>query len=132
MRADAQRNIGTYLRRPRRCSSASGVDAPVREIATQAGVGIGTVYRHFPQRSDLIAAVFRSEIDACAELAPILAAEHEAGEALAKWCCDTPPLLQSNAGSPRPCTRETRPSNPCAAYSSSASDPPFGRFFSPR
>ena len=38
--------------------ATSGVDAPVREIAEKAGVGIGTVYRHFPQRSDLIAAVF--------------------------------------------------------------------------
>jgi AcrR family transcriptional regulator len=59
------------------------VDAPVREIAENAGVG--TVYRHFPQRSDLIAAVFRREIDACADAAPILAAEHEPGEALARW-----------------------------------------------
>ena len=50
--------------------ATSGVDAPVREIAEKAGVGIGTVYRHFPQRSDLIAAVFRHEIDACAEAAP--------------------------------------------------------------
>ena len=65
--------------------AASGVDAPVREIAEKAGVGIGTIYRHFPQRSDLIAAVFRHEIDACADAAPILAAEHESGEALARW-----------------------------------------------
>ena len=63
--------------------ATSGVDAPVREIAEKAGVG--TVYRHFPQRSDLIAAVFRREIDACADAAPILAAEHEPGEALARW-----------------------------------------------
>ncbi|GJG85299.1 TetR family transcriptional regulator [Gemmatimonadetes bacterium T265] len=65
--------------------AASGVDAPVREIAEQAGVGIGTVYRHFPQRSDLIAAVFRREIDACADAARTVAAEHEPFEALAHW-----------------------------------------------
>jgi AcrR family transcriptional regulator len=65
--------------------ATSGVDAPVREIAEKAGVGVGTVYRHFPQRSDLIAAVFRREIDACADAAPVLAAEHEPGEALARW-----------------------------------------------
>jgi AcrR family transcriptional regulator len=65
--------------------ATSGVDAPVREIAEKAGVGIGTVYRHFPQRSDLVAAVFRHEIDACADVALILAAEHEPGEALARW-----------------------------------------------
>ncbi|HEY3851764.1 MAG TPA: helix-turn-helix domain-containing protein [Steroidobacteraceae bacterium] len=65
--------------------ATSGVDAPVREIAAKAGVGLGTVYRHFPQRSDLIAAVFRHEIDACADAAPVLAVEHEPGEALARW-----------------------------------------------
>jgi len=57
----------------------------VREIAETAGVGVGTVYRHFPQRADLIAAVFRREIDACADAAPALAAEHRPGEALARW-----------------------------------------------
>ncbi|WP_294173995.1 TetR/AcrR family transcriptional regulator [uncultured Sphingomonas sp.] len=63
----------------------SGVDAPVREIADAAGVGVGTFYRHFPQRADLVAAVFRHEVDACADAAPILASEHEPGEALARW-----------------------------------------------
>src|SRR5262249_32298351 len=56
-----------------------------REIAEKAGVGIGTVYRHFPQRSDLIVAVFRHEVDACADAAAVLATEHEPGEALARW-----------------------------------------------
>lgn len=65
--------------------ASSGVDAPVREIATKAGVGIGTLYRHFPQRADLVAAVFRHEVDACADAAPLLAAEHAPGEALAYW-----------------------------------------------
>ena len=63
----------------------SGVDAPVREIAEKAGVGIGTLYRRFPQRSDLVAAVFGQEVDASADAVPILAAEHEPGEALARW-----------------------------------------------
>ena len=85
VRADAQRNIEALLRSAKAAFSASGVDAPVREIAEKAGVGIGTVYRHFPQRSDLIAAVFRHEIDACADVAPILADEHEPFEALANW-----------------------------------------------
>jgi AcrR family transcriptional regulator len=65
--------------------ATSGVDAPVREIAAKAGVGVGTVYRHFPQRSDLVSAVFRHEVDACADAARILAAEHGPGEALARW-----------------------------------------------
>ena len=61
------------------------VDAPIREIAGKAGLGIGTVYRHFPRRSDLIAAVFRREIDECADEAVRLAAEHEPFEALRRW-----------------------------------------------
>lgn len=85
VRADAQRNLDALLAAALAVFATSGVDAPVREIAERAGVGIGTMYRHFPQRADLVAAVFRSEIDACADAAPILAAEHLPGEALAKW-----------------------------------------------
>jgi AcrR family transcriptional regulator len=85
VRADAQRNLEALLQSAKAVFATSGVDAPVREIAEKAGVGVATVYRHFPQRSDLIAAVFRHEIDACAETAPMLAAEHAPGEALAKW-----------------------------------------------
>ena len=85
VRADAQRNIDALLQAALAVFATSGVEAPVREIAEKAGVGIGTVYRHFPQRSDLVAAVFRREVDACADAAPNLAAEHEPGEALARW-----------------------------------------------
>ena len=85
VRADARRNVDALLETAKRVFAASGVDAPVREIADKAGVGIGTVYRHFPQRADLIAAVFRHEIDACAEAALSLAAMHTPGEALARW-----------------------------------------------
>ena len=85
VRADAQRNMDALLEAALAVFASSGVDAPVREIAEKAGVGIGTVYRHFPQRADLVAAVFRHEIDACADAAPILLAEHDPGEALARW-----------------------------------------------
>jgi AcrR family transcriptional regulator len=85
VRADAKRNMDALLEAALAVFAASGVDAPVREIAEKAGVGVGTVYRHFPQRSDLIVAVFRREVDACADAAPALAAEHEPGEALARW-----------------------------------------------
>ena len=85
VRADAQRNIDALLEAAKAVFAGSGVDAPVREIADKAGVGIGTVYRHFPQRADLIAAVFRREIDACADAAPVLARDHEPFEALAAW-----------------------------------------------
>src|SRR6476659_2372864 len=85
VRADAQRNIDALLEAALAVFATSGGDAPVREIAEQAGVGIGTVYRHFPQRADLVAAVFRHEIDACADAASVLATEHGPGEALARW-----------------------------------------------
>ena len=85
VRADAQRSVEALLEAAKAVFATSGVDAPVREIADQAGVGVGTLYRHFPQRSDLIAAVFRREIDACADAAPVLADEHEPFEALAHW-----------------------------------------------
>lgn len=85
VRADARRNIEALLEAATSVFATSGVDAPVREIATKAGVGVGTVYRHFPKRSDLVAAVFRQQVDACADAAPVLVAEHPPGEALARW-----------------------------------------------
>ena len=85
VRADAQRNIDALLQAALAVFTTSGVDAPVREIAEKAGVGIGTLYRHFPQRSDLIAAVFRREIESCADAAPILAEAHDPFDALANW-----------------------------------------------
>ncbi len=85
VRADAKRNLDALLEAAKAVFGTSGVDAPVREIAGRAGVGVATVYRHFPQRSDLVAAVFRREVDACAAAAPALSGEHEPGEALARW-----------------------------------------------
>lgn len=85
VRADALRNIDALLDAALAVFARSGVDAPVREIAEAAEVGVGTMYRHFPQRADLVAAVFRHEVDACADAAPVLAEEHEPGEALARW-----------------------------------------------
>jgi AcrR family transcriptional regulator len=85
VRADAQRNVGALLEAAQAVFATSGVNAPVREIAARAGVGVGTFYRHFPQRSDLVVAVFRHEVDACADAASALAAEYPPGDALARW-----------------------------------------------
>jgi AcrR family transcriptional regulator len=85
LRADAQRSQDALLQAAKQVFAASGVDAPVREIAETAGVGLGTLYRHFPRRADLIAAVFRREMDDCADAAPVLAAAHPPFEALAQW-----------------------------------------------
>jgi len=85
LRADAQRNIDSLLVAAKAVFAASGVDAPAKEIADAAGVGVGTLYRHFPLRSDLVKAVFQHEVDACADAAPALAAAHAPGAALAGW-----------------------------------------------
>jgi AcrR family transcriptional regulator len=85
IRADAQRNEDAVLEAAKMVFATSGVDAPVREIAAKAGVGLGTMYRRFPNRADLIAAVFRREVDACTAEAGALAAAQPPGEALARW-----------------------------------------------
>ena len=85
LRADALRNEDAVLEAAKEVFATSGVDAPVREIATRAGVGVATLYRRFPTRSDLVAAVFRREVDTCALEATALASDHPPGEALARW-----------------------------------------------
>lgn len=85
LRADAQRNEDALLQAAKEVFLQSGVDAPVREVANRAGVGVGTLYRRFPKRSDLIKAVFRWEIDACADAAQDLSEQFDPGEAVAQW-----------------------------------------------
>ncbi len=84
-RADAQRNLEALLAAAKEEFAANGVDVSVRAIAARAGVGTATLYRHFPLRSDLIAAVFRREIDDCAAAAVSLAQSCDPGEALDRW-----------------------------------------------
>ncbi|MFJ4090901.1 TetR/AcrR family transcriptional regulator [Kitasatospora sp. NPDC089913] len=63
-----------------------GVQAPVRDIAERAGVGVGTLYRNFPTRADLVTAVYRHQIDTCAALAPRLLEESDSPfTALTRW-----------------------------------------------
>ena len=59
-RADARRNEQALLDAAAAVFVRSGVEAPVRDVAAAAGVGMGTIYRHFPTRADLIIAVYRS------------------------------------------------------------------------
>ena len=66
-RADARRNEKALLDAAAAVFVTSGVEAPVRDIAARAGVGMGTVYRHFPTRADLVVAVYRHQVEACAE-----------------------------------------------------------------
>jgi AcrR family transcriptional regulator len=84
-RADARRNEETLLDVAAAAFVASGVDVPVREIAAQAGVGVGTIYRHFPTRADLIVAVYRHQVEACALAGPALLAGNSPHAALTSW-----------------------------------------------
>jgi AcrR family transcriptional regulator len=85
-RADARRNEKTLLEVAAAAFIASGVDAPVRDIAAKAGVGVGTIYRHFPTRADLIVAVYRHQVEACVEAGPALLATSDSPHtALGRW-----------------------------------------------
>ncbi|MYZ40098.1 TetR/AcrR family transcriptional regulator [Streptomyces sp. MnatMP-M17] len=85
-RADARRNEETLLDAAAEVFVTSGVEAPVRDIAAKAGVGVGTIYRHFPTRADLIIAVYRHQVEACAEAGPaLLASSATPHAALARW-----------------------------------------------
>ena len=85
-RADARRNERALLDAAAAVFVASGVEAPVRDIAAKAGVGTGTIYRHFPTRADLIVAVYRHQVEACAEAGPALLASSDSPyAALGRW-----------------------------------------------
>lgn len=85
-RADARRNEKTLLDAAAAAFVEAGVGVPVRDIAGRAGVGVGTIYRHFPTRADLIVAVYRHQVEACAEAGPQLLAEGPTPHAaLTRW-----------------------------------------------
>ncbi|MFF4101629.1 TetR/AcrR family transcriptional regulator [Streptomyces sp. NPDC001903] len=85
-RKDARRNQQTLLDAAAAVFVTSGVEAPVRDIAAEAGVGMGTIYRHFPTRADLVIAVYRHQVEACAEAGPaLLAAGPTPHAALGRW-----------------------------------------------
>ncbi len=85
-RADARRNEQALLDAAAAVFVTSGVDAPVRDIAARAGVGMGTLYRHFPTRADLIIAVYRHQVEACVVAGPaLLASSATPYAALRQW-----------------------------------------------
>lgn len=85
MRADARRNWERIVAAARDAFSEHGRDAPLDEIARQAGVGAGTLYRHFPKRETLVEAVYRDEIETLSARAFELLDSHEPQVALAEW-----------------------------------------------
>jgi AcrR family transcriptional regulator len=84
-RADAVRNRERVLEAAKAVFSAGGPDASLEAVAKRAGVGIGTLYRHFPTREALFEAVYRREVQQLSELAEQLKTEAEPVDALRRW-----------------------------------------------
>ena len=84
-RADAVRNRERVLAAAQAVFSAGGPDASLEAVARRAGVGIGTLYRHFPTREALFEAVYRREVEQLAELAAQLRLDTAPVEALRRW-----------------------------------------------
>src|SRR5579871_685837 len=85
MRADAQRNYASLLNTARVAVSEYGADIVLEDIARAAGVAIGTLYRHFPTRQDLLEAVFLDEANALKVRAEELANAPRPIDALIEW-----------------------------------------------
>ena len=89
MRADARRNYDVLLSVAAQCFAEQGTDASLRDVARKAGVGIGTLYRHFPTREALLEAVLGSRFDRLRERADELAATASSPQqALGDWLAE--------------------------------------------
>ena len=84
-RADAKQNVDALIEAAKAVFERSGVDAPAKEITDAAGVGVGTLYRHFPRRSDLIVAVLQHELDDCINEATRLLDSPDPWTAVLEW-----------------------------------------------
>lgn len=84
-RADARRNRERLLAAARLLFAQRGADVPLAAVAQEAGVGVGTAYRHFPTQEELVQAVYRDEVTRIGDAAAELAAELPPAEALAAW-----------------------------------------------
>lgn len=85
MRADARRNRELVVEAARRLMAAEGLDAQMDDIARAAGVGVGTVYRHFPTKVDLIDALAEHRFNRLAEFATEGLAEEDPGPAFERF-----------------------------------------------
>jgi AcrR family transcriptional regulator len=85
LRADAQRNRQRLLEAAGEVFAEQGTDASLEAVAARAGVGIGTLYRNFPNRDALVEAAYRSEVEQLCEAAEELLAEGPPEQALAAW-----------------------------------------------
>jgi AcrR family transcriptional regulator len=97
-RADAARNRELVLEAAKTVFSAGGPDASLEAVARWAGVGIGTLYRHFPTREALYEAVYRREVEQLAVLAEELKNEPKPVDALRRWLRSTVAFVATKKG----------------------------------
>lgn len=98
MRADAQKNYDHLLETGRAVVAEQGAETSMRDVARRAGVGIGTLYRHFPSREALLAALLREHFDAVTARAGELETSLPSGEALVGWLREMVALTYAHRG----------------------------------
>ena len=116
-RADAIRNRELLLDAARQVFGARAGQASLEAVARQAGVGVGTLYRHFPTREALFEAVYRRELDELGELAERLAQEAAPVEALRRWLHANVRLVATKKGMVEGLRLVAHGSNELKAYS---------------
>ena len=98
MRSDARKNYEQLLEVARGVFAKQGVDASLRDVARKAGVGMGTLYRHFPTREVLLETLLRSDFDALAARARELETSGASDEALVSWLHEIIAFTYENRG----------------------------------
>jgi AcrR family transcriptional regulator len=116
-RADALRNRERVLEAAKAVFSAGGPEASLEAVARRAGVGIGTLYRHFPTREALFEAVYRREVQQLGELAEQLKSEPEPVEALRRWLRSNVEFVGTKKGMMAALALVAKPSSELTAFS---------------
>src|SRR6202789_2050233 len=116
-RADAVRNRELVLEAAKAVFSAGGPDARLEAVARRAGVGIGTLYRHFPTREALFEAVYRREVQQLGELAEQLKSEAAPDQALRRWLRSNVEFVDTKKGMSAALALAVQGSSELSAYS---------------
>src|SRR6202521_5164005 len=116
-RADAVRNRERVLEAAKAVFSAGGPDASLEAVARRAGVGIGTLYRHFPTREGLFEAVYRREVQQLGDLAEQLKSEAVPVEALRRWLRSNVEFVATKKGMSAALALDVQSSSELTAYS---------------
>ena len=117
LRADAVRNRERVLEAAKAVFSAGGPDASLEAVAKRAGVGIGTLYRHFPTREALFEAVYRREVQQLGDLAEQLKSEAEPVDALRRWLRSNVEFVATKKGMSAALALAVQSSSELTAYS---------------